>query len=200
MEHLRLDAVCVRDGARVPTLWLEDFLLITVTGVAPDARHGLAGVLAAQADLLPDAERADLDAVYEAHRLLAADLYVACGTRTYGAPDTESWWAASTDDVTLDCALAAAAGVAPTTLPALRHLWRHELMPSPTYVSAAAVTLDHHVAPSSTIRAAHARARLARFGRMVREDVGHAAANLYRIPQFIERRWPGLLPFGKGAA
>ncbi len=199
-ERLRIDAVCLRGGASVPTLWLEDFRLITVTGVAPDARYGLAGVLAAHADLLPDAEHDDLEAAYEAHRLLAADVDIACGTRRYGAPDSESWWAASDDDVSLERALAAAAGVAPATLPAFRHLARHELMTVPNDIAAGAVALEEYVAPEGTVRAARARARLARLGRMVREDVGLAAANLHRIPQFIERRWPGLLPFGKGAA
>ena len=199
-ERLRIDAVSLRGGAMVPTLWLEDFRLVTVTGVAPDARYGLAGVFAAHADLLPDAESGDLEAAYEAHRLLAADLDIACGTRRYGAPDSESWWAASDDDVSLERALAAAAGIVPATLPALRHLARHELMTVPNESSAGAVALEQYVAPANTVRAARTRIRLARLGRMVREDVRLAAANLHRIPQFIERRWPGLLPFGKGAA
>ncbi len=199
-ERVRIDAVCLRNGAMVPTLWLEDFLLVTVTGVAPDARYGLAGILAAQADLLPDAEHEDLDAAYEAHRLLAADLHIACGTRRYGAPDSGSWWAAGSNDVTLERALATAAGVAPATLPAFRHFARHELMTSSDDISPGAVALEQHVAPTGTVRAARARTHLARLGRMVREDVGLAAANLHRIPQFIERRWPGLLPFGKGGA
>jgi len=199
-ERLRIDAVCLRNGAMVPTLWLDDFLLVTVTGAAPDARYGLAGILAAQADLFPEAERDDLEAAYEAHRLLAADLDIACGTRRYGAPDSESWWAASDDDVSLERALAAAAGVAPATLPALQYLARHELMTAPNEISAGAVALERYVAPAGTVRAARTRTRLARLGRMIREDVGLASVNLHRIPQFIERRWPGLLPFGKGAA
>ena len=144
--------------------------------------------------------REDLEAAYEAHRLLAADLDIACGTRRYGAPDSESWWAASNDDVSLERALATAAGVAPATLPALRYLARHELMTAPNEISASAVALEQYVAPAGTVRAVRTRTRLARLGRMIREDVGLAAANLHRIPQFIERRWPGVLPFGKGAA
>ena len=67
-------------------------------------------------------------------------------------------------------------------------------------ISPSAVALENHVAPPGAIRTARARASVARLAHRVREDVALASVNLHRIPQFIERRWPGLLPFGKGAA
>jgi hypothetical protein len=200
VERLRIDAACLRNGAMVPTFWLEDFHLVTVTGAAPDPRYGLSAVLTAQAELLGAASVDDLDAVFEGHRLLAADLSIACGTRRFDAARSESWWAASDDDVALECALAAASGATPDALPTVRYLARHEIIDAPSATSPAAVRLENHVAPPRDVRTARARASLARVAHRVREDVTLAAVNLHRIPQFIERRWPGLLPFGKASS
>lgn len=199
-ERLRVDAACVRGGAMVPTLWLDDFYFVTVTGIAPDPRYGLSGILAAQAALLPESGIDDLGVIFEAHRLLAADLNIACGTRIAGSPASETWWAASRDDVRLECAIAAAAGASPMTLPHLHYLSRHEVMPTSSGLMERHIALENHVASVEAVRAARTRAAITRVARMIREDIGLAAANLHRIPQFIERRWPGVLPFGKGAA
>lgn len=199
-ERVRIDAVCLRNGAAIPSLWLEDFFLITVTGIAPDPRYGIAGILAGQAGLLVDAGRDDLGAIFEAHRLLAADLNVACGTLRFLSAESESWWAASTEDVSLECAIAAAAGAQPATLPHLRYLAQHEVMTTTGETTAAPYALQDYLPSQSAISRARAWARAARLAWMVRQDVGLAAANLYRIPEFIERRWPGLLPFGKPAS
>lgn len=199
VDRLRIDAVCLRNGAMVPTFWLDGFHLITITGAAPDPRYGLSAVLAAQADLLGGDDVDDLGAIFEAHRLLAADVYIACGTRSFGSPRSESWWAASNDDVSLECALAVAAGVAPAMLPALRYLARHQTMDTSDPIPQAPFALEGHVAAPGTVRIARTRASVLRFVHRLREDVALTSANLHRIPQFIERRWPGLLPFGKGA-
>lgn len=194
--RLKVDAACLRNGALVPSLWLEDFFLVTVAGVTADPRYGIRGVLAAQATLLNVTGAEDLGAIFEAHRLLAADLNVACGTRRGELADSDSWWAASTDDVSLECAIAAASGITPMELPHLRYMARHETMPTATDTPGA-IRLENNVAPPSTIRLTHASREIRRWTDAIRQDVTLASANLHRIPQFIERRWPGLLSFGR---
>jgi len=198
-DRLRIDAACLRGGAMVPMLWLEDFQLISITGAGPDQRYGVAAILATQADLLGASSFDDLASIYEAHRLLAADLNIACGTKWADVPTSESWWAASSDDVSLEYAIATAAGVRPEVLPQLRYLARHEIMRS-IKTSRESWTLEGHAVEPLTVRATRMRMRLHRLAHMLREDVGLAAANLHRIPQFIERRRPGALSFLKGAS
>ncbi len=188
----RLAAPRLPMGVDVPGRWLEPFFLVTIAGAAPDPHYVVSSVLAAQAELLRPQPGWDLDLVFEAHRLFAADLNVACGSRIYGDDTSDSWWAASTHDVSLEAAIAAAAGAGPLDVPQLAHLARHE---TTSMVRAAKVfgdvpRLERYLAPRSTVWRARARERLRHSSWMIGTDVRLAAANLSRIPQFVRRRWP----------
>lgn len=188
---LTVDAVRLPAGATVPALWLEPFFLVTVCRAAPDPRFGFAAALAAQAALLDGGAAIDLDLAYEAHRLLAADLNVACGSLRYRDPGSPGWWAASSSDVALEVALARAIGVSPERLPLLRHLARHELIDTRASSEGDVPALRGYLASAWRIRLRRARARAVHAARVMAGDVVAAAANLHRIPQFVRRRVGG---------
>jgi hypothetical protein len=186
-------------GTPVADLWFEPIFSITLTGVASDPRYGLAGALVAQSELLKGVRGLDLDRIFEAHRLLAADLTIACGTKASSADTAhDRWWAASTSDVALDTAIARAADIVPATLPVLMHLTRHEAVESSQRNAGDEPPRLIGYAPrrwrSRTVRA---RIRVAYAAAATSRDVRAAARNLRRIPQFLARRRPSWLAFGK---
>jgi hypothetical protein len=197
-----VDSPLLFPGTPVADLWFEPVSLITLTGVAPDSRYGLSAALVAQAELLAGVRGLDLDLVFEAHRLLAADLTIACGPRTSaGGPDIERWWAASTSDVALDHAIARAAGVSPASLPILRHLARHEVFqPSARNGGDEPPRLMGYVPRRWHSRAARARIRASYAASASLRDLRAAFANVRRTPQFLARRRPSWLAFGKAGA
>ncbi len=193
IEPIPAGAAVVVEGlalpeVRVPRLWFESFALITLVEPWPHLCLGLRGVLAAQAAPLqrggtPAAPAAAL--AVEAHRLAPSDLAIACGIDAGDAP----WWAASASDVSLDCALGAAAGLSARSLPVLRALARHEVLRPGEVLGR---PLPHSPLPlvaralpplwaAGTALGAGARGLL-RDARMVRR-------NLPRVPGALRRRW-----------
>ncbi len=190
----RVAAPTLPNGVDIPGRWLTPFFLVTITGAAPHSRYLVSSVLAAQAELLGPQPAKDLDLVFEAHRLLAADLNVACGTRVYGDDASESWWAASTHDASLEAAIAAAAGADPLRVPQLAHLARHETASMLGNATGSDVPrLERYLAPRSAVRRAAAREWCRHWARTIGTDLRLAAANLSRIPQFVRRRWPNAI-------
>lgn len=199
-EPIATDEVVVVEGLAaaelaVPRLWFESFALITLVEPRPDARRSLHAVLAAQAEPLRRAgNRHPAGALaIEAHRLAPSDLAVACGRHAGDA----AWWAASASDVSVECALAAACGLAPDGMPALRALARYEVLrpgdvlgrPLPrTGLPLAARLLPPLVGAGERVWSG--AVRLARDARAVRR-------NLHRVPHALRRR---LAARGRGGA
>lgn len=187
----RVAAPTLPNGVDIPGRWLESFFLVTIAGASPHPRHMVSSVLAAQAALLGSQPGKDLDLVFEAHRLLAADLNVVCGSRIYGDDASEGWCAASTHDASVEAAVAVAAGADPLDLPQLAHLARHETATINRAATGSEVPrLERYLAPRSTVRRAQAREWGRHAAWTIGTDLQLAAANLKRIPQFVRRRWP----------
>ena len=188
-----VDAACLRGGAQVPELWLESFTLITIVAIAPDTRLRISAALAAQAGLLDVGEGRDVDVIYEAHRLVPADVAIACGTVICGDPASGHWWAASQDTVSLDAALASAAGEQPAALPHLRHLAKHELTTLvPEHIGDHPARLQGYLAPGWLTQLRRVAIGASYIARMLTDDITRAAHNLNRAPDFIRRRFPRL--------
>lgn len=190
----------LRDGARLPEAWLADVFIVTIAGVRADARLGLRGVLAAQATLLDAPDTLDVDVAFAAHRLLRANLFVACGPLAHDDSRSGSWWAASQNDVALERAVATQCGVVPDTLPMLRHFARHEVLtPSDADEVSGAPQLTGYVVAAWRISVSRACVRAAETGRRLAKDVQLGAQNLRRLPTFLQRRVPMLARLGRGA-
>ncbi len=183
-------------GTPIADVWFEPVSLITIAGAGPDPRYRIAGVLAANAELLSSAAGLDLDLALEAHRLLAPDLAIACGS-----VGGDTWQAASTSDVGLDRALARAAGIDPSTLPIVRHLRSHEVLePGERDAGDPIPRLAGLAAPAWRVRVSRAGARAAHTCDVATTDLRTSIANLRRIPQFVARRSPPWLRLrGAGA-
>lgn len=181
-----LDAVRLRGGVGVPALWLESFALVRVVAPSPDPRLALSGVLASAATLLAGRGR-DVDRIYEAHRLVPADLNVAVGEVTFGAPGSGEWWAASDDDLALERAIALASGRSDASLPALRHVARHELV-DPALESVGRVpALRGHLATPTRVWTGRVAEEARHAASVVGDDLRAAAANLHRAPSFVRK-------------
>jgi hypothetical protein len=185
-ETVRLGSPVLPGGVRVPASWLGSFTSITVSGVVADAGLRMAAVLAAQAGPLlaanPGAPSTAL--AYEAHRLGASDLCIACGNH----PDGRAWWLAGSD-LALETALAAAAGIDPRRLPAIAFLLRHETVTlAPVTVPAVVPSLAGQIAPAWRARLAGVRAAARAGANRLSEDARLAVANIYRTPEFLRRR------------
>jgi hypothetical protein len=185
---LRIDAARLRAGATVPALWLEDFLLVAVCAAAPDPQSGLSAVLAAQARLLGGGVARTCDLFYEAHRLLAADVSVACGSLRFGERGSGTWWAGSDSDVALEAAIARAAGGAPERLLQLRHLAQREPLDLRVSEGGRAPSLQGYLAPAWRTWLGRAGAEGGYVVRTAVEDLRAAASNLRRTRSFLERR------------
>src|SRR5215470_6438094 len=185
-ETVRLASPVLTGGVRVPGSWLGSFTSITVSGVMADAELRMAAVLAVQAGPLVPANPGARPTVlaYEAHRLGASDLCIACGDH----PDGGAWWLAGSD-LALEAALAVAAGVDPMRLPALAFLLRHESATLASVTAPSVVpSLNGRIAPAWRARLGGVRAALRAGACRVSEDARLAAANLYRTPDFLRRR------------
>ncbi|HLK10811.1 MAG TPA: hypothetical protein VKW76_05485 [Candidatus Binatia bacterium] len=182
---LRVAGVAMSRGVAVPALWFEPIFLVTVCGVGADGFGRLAGPLAAQAEALAalDGRAGAADCVYEAHRLAASDLVVACG---------EGWCALSPSDVALEQALAAAAGLAWARVPYFRALVRHELVAEPEPVGGELPDLRACVGSAWRARLAAAAAAARATARGVADDAAAFRRNLRRIPHAVRRRLPAL--------
>jgi hypothetical protein len=181
-----LDAVRLRGGVDVPALWLESFALVRVVAPSPDPRLGVSAVLASAATLLADRGR-DLDRIYEAHRLLAADVNVAVGDVTFGAPGSGEWWAASDGDLALEEAIALASGRPRGSLPALRHVARHELVDAEIESLGSGPALRGHLAAPARVWASRLAEETRHAARTVGDDLRAATANLHRAPGFVRK-------------
>ena len=129
--------------------------------------------------------QAPRDLVWEAHRLGASDLCVACGS---AARTGVAWWVASPSDVALDQAIAAAAGLDTTELPALAALARHEVLPSPPEVRGSLPPLSRYVGAAWRSRMHTAAADVRAFGASAIHDIRMLRRNLGKIPGFVRRR------------
>lgn len=187
----RVDGACGRGGVSIPALWFEPFSLVTIAAAAPDPRYRVSAILAAQAPLLDPSTGLDLDLMFEAHRLVAPDLAIVCGSVIFGAPMSGSWWAVSDDDVVLEMAVAAAAGADPTSLPQLRRMARHEtLTPRWHDVGSPAPRLQGYLAPPWRTALARSQRSVGYAATSAIRDVIAGMHNLQRLPQFVRRRWP----------
>lgn len=180
----------------LPLLWFEPFFLVTVTGVSTDPAGRLSGVLYAQAEALRavDWRASRPSLVYEAHRLGGSDLAVACG-----AALGQGWWLASASDVAVDRAIAHAAGLDPTTLPDLRAVARHEVVPAVGLVEELP-GLRGAAGPAWRATLAGARESLVSAARFVAHDVRSVRRNIQRLPHAVRRRLPALLRRGGNGA
>lgn len=184
---LAVAAVALPGEVTVPELWFESCFLVTVAEVGPDEAGGFAAILDAQADPLRELGNPPIDAalLYEAHRLSASDLAVACGGGEQGAP---VWWIAGSSDIAVDRAIAAAAGLDAQEVFSLRALARHEVLPPPPRVMGTLPRLARPATYASRVltRALAARVRAARH--MLAHDLAMLRANLNRVPGFVRRR------------
>jgi len=174
----------------VPASWFDAFLLVTVTGVGPDPLARMHGVLAAQAEPLrrPDNGAAPDALVYEAHRLGASDLVIACGCVDRFDDASEAWWVASPCDVAAEVVVARACGLAPERLPVACAFASHETLPTVEAVGTALPALGGVVAAASTARARAALARVSAGRRSIVRDLRTVRQNLGKIPNFVRRK------------
>jgi hypothetical protein len=189
--RVRVDAVRLRAGAWIPVFWLDPVFLITVCGAAPDRRYGVSAVLPAQAQLLAAGTEQDVDLIYEAHRLIAPDLNVVCGTVDFRDATSPTWWAGSANDLALEASVARAAGTIPAKLPHLRHLGRHEVVDLRSSTVGDPPSLRRFVARRAEVRFRRMVLTGAYLLRSLRADVLAAGANFRRVPQFVLRRFGG---------
>ncbi|MBI3769548.1 MAG: hypothetical protein HY271_13815 [Deltaproteobacteria bacterium] len=190
----RTDVACLRDGALIPELWFDAFFLVTIAAAAPDRSLGLRVILAAQADMLEAPGALDLDAIVAAHRLMSSSLCISCGSITFSTPESGSWWAASPNDLTLERAVAAAAGVGSDPLPIFRHLARHEADGGTMEMTRGeAPTLRGYLEPRWRVGLRRSASNFAHGARRVGQDVRLSAQNLRRLPSFVQRRLPDVV-------
>ncbi|HSQ00664.1 MAG TPA: WecB/TagA/CpsF family glycosyltransferase [Candidatus Dormibacteraeota bacterium] len=175
---------------RVPELWFQSYTLVTVVSPHPSPTARIASVLDAQADPLRDLGSSDSASAlaYEAHRLAASDLVIACGWTRFGDPSSEPWWAVSPSDVLLEESVAHAAGIAPSRLPLLRAVARHERCPALSPRSRVLPALSGYAAPPVRVAVTLARQHLTTWSRGLVRDAHMVRRNVGKIPGFVRRR------------
>ncbi len=186
----RLASPVEPDGVRIPTFWCEDVHLVTVAPVVTDVLCRIGAVLDAQAQILaelnPDLPRLDL--LFEAHRLGASDVAIACGIDTNGTP----FWLVGRSDVAVEAAVAEAAGLAPSTLPHLRIFTDVDSSRAASARDAALPSVAG-ISPARWQSFGAAAVQAARRGmRRAVRDVRLAASSAERVPEFLRRHLPAL--------
>jgi hypothetical protein len=175
---------------QVPEWWFESFFLVTVTGAGPDPAGRISAVLDAQAEplrrLVNPLPAASL--AYEAHRLCASDLVVACVTATRDEPASEVWWFAGSCDVAVEMALIRASGCEPCRMPYTETIATHEVLPE-FDMNDIAPRLRGYLAPTWKARLNAARESLAAFQRAALRD---ARTSWHSIPGIMRRRLASL--------
>jgi hypothetical protein len=174
---------------RVPERWFESFSLITVTGAGPDPATRMSAVLDAQAEPLRrlNGTMPLTSVAYEAHRLFASDLVVACATTRREDPASEACWFVSPSDVAVEMALMRASGCDPSDTPYVKMLARHETLPA-FELDDAAPTLAGYLGSAWRAEVHAARTSFAASRHAVIQDVVAVRRNLRRIPPAIRRR------------
>lgn len=174
---------------RIPEWWLESFFLITVTGAGPDPMGRISAVLDAQAEPLRRVGNslASASLAYEAHRLFASDLVVACGTTRRDDPTTEAYWFVSPSDIAAEMALMRATGCEPSQMPYIKTLARHELLPK-LDLKDIAPTMTGYVTPSWQVRLNAVRATIVASRTTALQDLESLRHNLQRLPLAVRRR------------
>jgi hypothetical protein len=179
----------VAHSLRLPAWWFESCVVITVAGVEPDAVTRLSSALDAQAEPLralnPLTPLATL--AYEAHRLFASDLVVACATCRRDDPSSDACWFVSPNDVAVEMALARSSGGDPAEMPSLKMIAQHEILPH-VALEQAIPMLSGYVAPAWQAKVHAARNRIATTRHAIVQDVVAVRRNLRRIPPAIRRR------------
>jgi len=179
----------VAHSLRLPASWFDSYFLVTVTGVGPDAVTRFSAALDAQAAPLRALNPATPSATlaYEAHRLFASDLVVACATCRRDDASSDACWFVSPSDVAVEMALARASGCDPAAMPQLTMLARHEILPA-VGLEQAIPMLSGYVAPAWQAKVHAARNRIATTRHAIVQDVVAVRRNLRRIPPAIRRR------------
>ncbi len=174
---------------RVPEHWFGSFFLVTVSGAGPDPATRISAVLDAQAESLRrlDPTLPPATAAYEAHRLFASDLAVACATACLADATSEACWLAGANDVAVEIALMRASGCDPSPMPYVRMLAKHEVLPE-VEVDGATAPLSGYVGPAWRAEVHAARQRFATSRHAVVQDVIAVRRNLKRIPPAVRRR------------
>ena len=195
LADVRIDRTVQVAGIAAPRLtvpmdWFDSFFSVTVAGIGPDPSDRLHGVLAAQAEPLRTLGNAVAPEAltYEAHRLAASDLVVACGCADPGNVASEAWWVVSPSDVGAEIAIARACGLTPERLPALRVLAAHELLPALEEAGEPLPRLTGVVAPAFPAHVRTALTRMTASGRAIRDDLWTIRANLGKVPNFVRRK------------
>lgn len=187
-DRIRLMSPCLRAGVEVPLRWLQPFELITLTGIGPDARFRLSGLMRAQVLGLSRSPYPnhvyDEELMYEAHRLAASDLGIVCGQ--------DSTYLVSADDVALEIATARALGLRPESLPHLRFLARHEAIAFDDVQIEGELPDWRGVAtPAWQTALAQPALAAARLAVNVATDLATAGKNLWRIRRFVQEQLRG---------
>ncbi len=179
----------VAHNLHLPAWWFDSGLLVTVTGIGPDSATRLSAVLDAQAEPLralnPSTPPAAL--AYEAHRLFASDVVVACATCRRDDASSDACWFVSPSDLAVEMALARASGCEPADMPYLTMVARHEILPD-VDLQQAVPMLSGYVAPAWQATLHAARNRIATTRHSIVQDVVAVRRNLRRIPPAIRRR------------
>jgi exopolysaccharide biosynthesis WecB/TagA/CpsF family protein len=175
---------------RVPELWFQSYSMVTVVAPHPSPAARMAGALEAQAGALHDLGNAHDGAAlaYEAHRLAASDLVIACGRTRFGDCASEPWWAVSPSDVLLDHAVAGAAGITPSRLPSVQAVARQERLPELPVAAPRLPRLTGYAAPPLVVALTRFRARLSAAAHGLGRDARMAVHNAGKIPGYVRRR------------
>jgi hypothetical protein len=184
-DAVQLAGIAVPGALVVPRRWFTPHAAVLVCGVGPSPAGRLAGVLDAEAETLSALgnDAAPEALVFEAHRLAAPDLAVVAGR-----DDAGLWAVASPSDVAAESAVARAAGLEATDLPALRAVARHELLGSPGALDGRLPRLHGLAAPAWRARLAGLAWRVRAGAGRVLQDARMFRRNVRKIPGFIRRR------------
>jgi hypothetical protein len=189
-QIVRIAAPSVGEGLHIPKAWLRSFFLVTVAAVERQKWGRIAAVLEAQADCLRRAGNplANDVLIFEAHRLAASDLSVACGYRSPAELETHRWWALGTSDIAVDWTIAKAAGLDPFKLPAVRTLARHEPIPHEIRLLGDLPSLQAYVAPLWLSWLAVLGVSATKAWDWCRADIARSRKHLNKIPRAVRQR------------
>lgn len=177
------------DDVRIPEWWFESRFVITVAGAGPARAGRLSGVLDAQAEPLQSLgnQLSPASLAYEAHRLFASDLAVACATLHRDGPTSEACWFVGPSDVAVEMALMRASGCEPSGMPYIQMLASHEILPV-LALEGIPPRIGGYLAPQWQARGNALRTRWDARRQAALRDARAFRRNLWRIPSAVRRR------------